>query len=459
MQQTHVPGKRPRVVYLGRFRYNISMRVQSLLVAAALLLTSACCREPGLVPIPDAGVADAGEPADSGPIDAGCAPNSWTNCYMGPAGTEGVGICHDGVNQCRADGTWSGCLYEQDPEPEQCNCLDNNCDGIVGNIPDTQFCYDGPDGTAGVGSCHPGVEACGSGSDCSQTVCRGEQLPAPDQCDGLDSECNGQPLQTQDTVDIVFLLENTDIGCEDAIGSTEFFQSQQTLLTFMGNHQQPNFHYAVITLPGCPWPKADDAGYTLLVPGFEPESQVQGPAENSCLIEPVQSPECVTGEPVYLWDIIYQQALGQLVPWEPGARRAIVAFLGDEGESNGACPGNSICGILEVQQALQDSGAIFVAFVTNGFESDYNFWHVPGETLTMSTDDAMGPVLDQQLVFPCGSDAGVSPADAGGVVVDDGGAICTCVGTQAYCQCDVNGVWETCTAPFIPLPNPCVDGG
>jgi len=59
----------------------------------------------------------------------GVADNITRSCYTGPAGTNGVGICHGGTQTC-VNGTWSDCLEEVTPVKEVCNDgLDNDCDG------------------------------------------------------------------------------------------------------------------------------------------------------------------------------------------------------------------------------------------------------------------------------------------------------------------------------------------
>jgi hypothetical protein len=50
------------------------------------------------------------------------------SCYTGPYGTEGVGICHDGWQEC-VNGSWSSCYDEVTPEKEICDGEDNDCDG------------------------------------------------------------------------------------------------------------------------------------------------------------------------------------------------------------------------------------------------------------------------------------------------------------------------------------------
>src|SRR5258706_3538488 len=49
---------------------------------------------------------------------AGCVPGTLADCYTGPAGTEGVGICHGGAKKCNADWlTFGDCQWEVTPEP------------------------------------------------------------------------------------------------------------------------------------------------------------------------------------------------------------------------------------------------------------------------------------------------------------------------------------------------------
>lgn len=78
---------------------------------------------------------DAGGSAGTGGTGGGggCTPGETLPCYDGPQGTKGVGICKEGVKTCNPDGvSWSACLGETLPEPLD-NCAtpaDESCDGL-----------------------------------------------------------------------------------------------------------------------------------------------------------------------------------------------------------------------------------------------------------------------------------------------------------------------------------------
>ncbi|WP_249039713.1 Kelch repeat-containing protein, partial [Archangium gephyra] len=156
-----------------------------------------------------------------------CVPHSSQGCYSGPEGTQGVGQCHAGTQQCNASGTgWGACTGEVTPQVESCaNATDDDCNGHINDAPAclclpgaTGSCYTGPTGTQDVGLCHAGIRMCAA-SGTEWEACTGEVKPLPeelcttpgdDDCDGVENEtsvcvcvpgasesCYGGPTGTQ----------------------------------------------------------------------------------------------------------------------------------------------------------------------------------------------------------------------------------------------------------------------
>jgi hypothetical protein len=73
------------------------------------------------------------------------------------------------------------------PEPEQCNKLDDDCNGVADDLP-PEPCYTGPAETRNVGACRPGKPACNSAGT---ITCVGEVLPTAEVCNGKDDDCDG----------------------------------------------------------------------------------------------------------------------------------------------------------------------------------------------------------------------------------------------------------------------------
>jgi hypothetical protein len=129
-----------------------------------------------------------------------CAIGSMRSCYTGPAGSSGVGICHDGVETCvprdPAGAMWGPCEGEGLPEPDRCDGVDYSCTGVPGAgcaciLGTSRACYGGPPGTRRVGLCRDGTNACVAGPEWSAT-CTGEQQPSTETCaNGRDEDCDG----------------------------------------------------------------------------------------------------------------------------------------------------------------------------------------------------------------------------------------------------------------------------
>lgn len=131
-----------------------------------------------------------------------CVPGTMMDCYSGPAGTEGVGLCQKGQQACKADGTgYEACAGDVVPTVETClTAGDDDCDGVVNEdgpgcacAPGTtEPCYTGPMGTEGVGACKAGAHTClldGTGYG----PCMNEVTPVVETClTPVDDNCNGQ---------------------------------------------------------------------------------------------------------------------------------------------------------------------------------------------------------------------------------------------------------------------------
>ena len=144
---------------------------------------------------PDAVAPDLGEPPDMdvAPPDAEPADAELPDAEGPDASTDCVDEDGDDFGRnCPAGPDCDDGDRDRYPgAPERCDGVDDDCDGRTDEDA-TEACYDGPEGTSGVGLCLAGLADCGGEGICRQQVTP-ETASAPDAapCDGYDSDCDG----------------------------------------------------------------------------------------------------------------------------------------------------------------------------------------------------------------------------------------------------------------------------
>src|SRR5439155_25619476 len=107
-----------------------------------------------------------------------------------PACTAPTPVCLNNSScvQCSSDSHCSGATPSCDLGSHTCVAADGGTDAGACIEGATQPCYDGPNGTVGVGPCHAGSQQCTNGA---WSACANEQLPATESCNNIDDDCNG----------------------------------------------------------------------------------------------------------------------------------------------------------------------------------------------------------------------------------------------------------------------------
>ncbi len=218
--------------------YDVELRV----------VTAGC--EPGSVEVQPCGNCgnrrrECGDDADWRPF--GECEGSGT-CAPGDARMEACGLCGHEAQTCTEVCAWErgecadqGECTPGDQEAGDCpddggvrvrECTDacawapyGECDDAVCAAGDVQDCYEGPEGTADVGVCKGGRQACEDGA---WGPCEGEVRPTAEVCDdGVDNDCDGDLDQADEACDDTVEVGDACDGDDDCGGDLECLRPPQ----------------------------------------------------------------------------------------------------------------------------------------------------------------------------------------------------------------------------------------
>jgi hypothetical protein len=185
------------------------------------------------------------------------------------------------------------------------------------------------------------------------------------------------------------------------MGIPEIIQAQQTFSTFAYENPQSGYRYGLIVMPGCggQWlPGPPDGGTALDVPLGDAQ-QFLPFASLQCAVDVVDDPPCAK-TPFFSYDVLYQQATGSLIPWDPGAQaRYLVVFTGAKGASQ--------LGVTAamVQQAFAQNGVTPILFIGNGHRAGYDacVTNTEGADFDIGNLPEMLAEVALSLLMPCGT--------------------------------------------------------
>lgn len=246
--------------------------------------------------------------------------------------------CGTGIEQC-IGGRWTTCSAPQ-PKPETCNGRDDDCDGRSDEPEDlvSMPCWTGaPPADPQFGICHGGSARCSAG----QVVCFGQQLPRPEVCNGLDDDCDGQADEGaggNDLLDFVLVFDNS---CSMAGVAASTKAATQTWVSKYGSNTLRR--YALVVAP--------DNDQLVLIPRID--QNFTDPIGFAAAVSRQTGLTGTGAEPNL--DAVSQVIDDQLAPvlvradggtglsWRPGSNRVLVVFSDEAPQSYtsscyGSCP-------------------------------------------------------------------------------------------------------------------------